>query len=231
MCAGTMLIEKGIIRGIATDSGHYQPDTRHVVNVLQALKMHGVDLKAITVQDFDGVLQGNGTYYLNAKGNWAAMAQRKQLNEAHMQQRRTDEENFGNAIKTMWEQGVQGGYYIDDTASKLHFLTHVLPLSKHVAGHETEGLNFLYALDAMAKATSREQKGQPNDPYVWIIEQWRTFLKGDVATNSGGMPNKRTSIPNFVTWLATKYPPGYTLPEVNTWLDEACKKTGHRFDA
>jgi hypothetical protein len=179
------------------------------------------------VQAFDGVLQGNGTYYLNAKGNWATMAKRKQLNEVHMQQRRTNEENFGNAIKTMWEQGVQAGYYIDDMANKLHFLTRVLPLSDRVA--DTEGLNVLYALDAMAKATIRSQNPAV-DFHVWLIKQWRTFLKGDVATKRDDKPNKRTSIPDFVIWLAANYPPGYPLPQVNTWLDEACKKTGHHFD-
>jgi hypothetical protein len=42
LCTGTMLIEKGRVRAICNDSGHYRPTVDHLINVLQALEMYGI---------------------------------------------------------------------------------------------------------------------------------------------------------------------------------------------
>lgn len=231
MCAGTMLIENGVVRGIATDSGHYRPDKSHIVNVLQALRMHGVDLSRVDVLDHDEIFQAKGDVFLAANGNWAAMAKRRQLNETHIKSRRADEKAFGDAIKTMWDQGVRGGFYTDDMSGKLYFVTHVLPLRKKIGGFDTEGLNFLYALDALAKAASRGADPK-NDWNAWCVNQWRSYLKGDTGTNRDGMPNKRTTVPSFVLWLKGKPEfSGWTPSQVNTWVEDVFKQTAHRFDA
>lgn len=231
MCSGTMLIEQGVIKGIATDSGHFRPDNTHVINVLQALRMHGVNLATIKVQDHDWIFQARGDAFLTANGNWASMLKRKQLNEDHMEHRRLDEKAFGDAIKKIWDQGVQGGYYTDDMASKLFFVTHVLPVRKKVAGHTTQGLNFLYALDAMAKATSRATDPSA-DWNAWVIDQWRTFIKGDTFTGRDGVANKESSIPGFVDRLnSMPMFGGWTRDQVDTWVRDVFQKTAHRFDA
>ena len=62
-------------------------------------------------------------------------------------------------------------------AGKLYFVTHVLPLRKTALGKEMEGLDFLYALDALAKATSRAEQSK-SDWDAWCVREWGTFVKG-----------------------------------------------------
>lgn len=230
MCAGTMLIQNGVIRGVSTDSGHYRPDNTHVVNLLQALRMRGVNLASVQVQDFQAIFQGNGDAFLAANGNWAAMAQRHQLNLQHIDARRLHEADFGDAIKQLWQQGLQKGFYTDNMPGRIYFASHVLP-GKSYDGHSLQGLNFLYALDALAKAISRGTD-PTTDWNAWCIESWRTFLKGDTITKRNGMPNKRSTIPYFADWLM-KLPSfnGWSKPNVITWTEKVFKETNHRFDA
>lgn len=54
MCTGSMLIENGVVKGISNDSGHYQPRIEHLLNVVEALRMYGVNLSAITVKAMGG---------------------------------------------------------------------------------------------------------------------------------------------------------------------------------
>jgi hypothetical protein len=64
LCTGTIQIQNGIIKGIANDSGHYQPTLDHLANVLQAFRMYGVDARSVAVyavpyswRDNKGVIQ------------------------------------------------------------------------------------------------------------------------------------------------------------------------------
>jgi hypothetical protein len=49
LCSGTIKIEMGRIKEITDASGHYRPTPYHMVNLLETLKMHGVNLGAIRV--------------------------------------------------------------------------------------------------------------------------------------------------------------------------------------
>ena len=49
LCTGSLLIEKGVVKKVKNDSGHYQPHLMHLQNVVQALRMVGVDPASIEV--------------------------------------------------------------------------------------------------------------------------------------------------------------------------------------
>lgn len=68
MCAGSIKIENGIVKGICNDSGHYQPTVNHLVNVLECLRMQGCNSKLIEVFDFSHNKIGSGIDVLNDKG-------------------------------------------------------------------------------------------------------------------------------------------------------------------
>lgn len=50
LCTGTMLIQKGVVKAIKNDSGHYQPTLEHLLNVVQALQMYGTNPADIQVK-------------------------------------------------------------------------------------------------------------------------------------------------------------------------------------
>jgi hypothetical protein len=50
LCTGTIQIFKGKVHAIRNDSGHYQPTIQHLINVVQTLRMHGVDPGTVWVQ-------------------------------------------------------------------------------------------------------------------------------------------------------------------------------------
>jgi hypothetical protein len=49
LCTGTILIERGRVRAIKNDSGHYRPTLEHLMNVVHALGMYGVPPSTLTV--------------------------------------------------------------------------------------------------------------------------------------------------------------------------------------
>ncbi len=49
LCTGSMLIEKGVVKKIKNDSGHYQPHLTHLQNVVQTLRMYDVNPATIEV--------------------------------------------------------------------------------------------------------------------------------------------------------------------------------------
>ncbi|NIO02195.1 MAG: hypothetical protein GTO42_08640 [Candidatus Latescibacteria bacterium] len=49
LCSGTIKIVNGEVREITDESGHYKPTPYHIINLLETLRMHGVDLGAIWV--------------------------------------------------------------------------------------------------------------------------------------------------------------------------------------
>lgn len=77
-CAGTMLIEKGVVKGIRNNSGHYEPPNDYMVNVLELLRTVGANLKSVEVYDFEGFKCGNGEEFLNKSNSWSTLAMRQQ---------------------------------------------------------------------------------------------------------------------------------------------------------
>jgi hypothetical protein len=69
-CSGSMLIEKGVVKGIRNNSGHYQPSDNHMVNVLELLRTVGVPLKDVEVVDYMNDRQLSGDEFLAERGNW-----------------------------------------------------------------------------------------------------------------------------------------------------------------
>jgi hypothetical protein len=58
VCSGTMLIEKGVIKRIRFDSGHYQPQANNYRALVMALRMWGVSLANVAFEDFNAHLLG-----------------------------------------------------------------------------------------------------------------------------------------------------------------------------
>ena len=58
VCSGTMLIERGVIKRIRFDSGHYQPQANNYRALVMALRMWGVPLDRVVFEDFNAHLLG-----------------------------------------------------------------------------------------------------------------------------------------------------------------------------
>jgi len=83
MCAGTMLIEGGIVKGICTDSGHYQPTDDHMLNVINTLMMVGASIAQTEVYSHDGTFKGPAMYFWNYNGNWSKLCDMQLVNFNH----------------------------------------------------------------------------------------------------------------------------------------------------
>jgi hypothetical protein len=98
MCAGSLRIEHGRVTGICNDSGHYRPTIHHLVNVLECLRMHGVNLGTLEVylHNSDKVSDfsknetwkanekfGSGLDLLMKSGNAARLLQARKEFKAH----------------------------------------------------------------------------------------------------------------------------------------------------
>ena len=57
-CSGTMLIERGVIKRIRFNSGHYQPTLNNMRSLVMALRMWGVRLNDVVFEDYQGQLVG-----------------------------------------------------------------------------------------------------------------------------------------------------------------------------
>jgi hypothetical protein len=83
-CAGTMLIEGGIIKAVRTDSGHYRTTEQNVVGLMMALRMYSVDIGRIYIFDYLNQPMGWGDELLR-KGSWdkfVAHAANERTNQA-----------------------------------------------------------------------------------------------------------------------------------------------------
>jgi hypothetical protein len=83
MCAGTMKIEGGIVRGICTDSGHYQPTDQHMLNVINTLMMVGAPIAQITVYNYDCTFQCDAHTFWAWNGNWSTLCDMRRVNLRH----------------------------------------------------------------------------------------------------------------------------------------------------
>lgn len=92
LCAGSIDIRNGVVRGIYNDSGHYMPSEDKLVAALETLRMYGVpQLDNIDVH-YIRMVNGNPTFpapekastFLSAQGNFTVLAKmRKQFEERH----------------------------------------------------------------------------------------------------------------------------------------------------
>ncbi|MGC4084194.1 MAG: hypothetical protein QM736_19305 [Vicinamibacterales bacterium] len=80
MFAGSMLIEGGVIKGIRSDSGHYQPADVNTASLLRALSMMGVPINQIEVYDYVGTLDSDGDFFLANNGSWQQIAAQRTKN-------------------------------------------------------------------------------------------------------------------------------------------------------
>lgn len=68
--AGTIRIEDGRIRGVRTDSGHYQPRLNSLYTFLWALVMYQVNLRDIEIFDYQNEPQGRADEFLQHPDIW-----------------------------------------------------------------------------------------------------------------------------------------------------------------
>jgi hypothetical protein len=99
LCTGTILIENGVVKAIANDSGHYQPTLEHLVNVIRTLQMHGANISKLEVyaapyswRDNTGTVQKQwGSFWatdvLTTRGSGGALYQRMQANQNNIKSR------------------------------------------------------------------------------------------------------------------------------------------------
>ena len=99
MCAGSIKIEKGIIKGMCPDSGHYKPTLNHVAYFLECLQMHGVNLDKVEVFDFKHQSVGSATDFLkNRSKNFLLLSGRKDFLK-NVQDQKKGPENFRLQLK------------------------------------------------------------------------------------------------------------------------------------
>jgi hypothetical protein len=99
LCTGTILIEYGLVKAIANDSGHYQPTHDHLLNVVQTLQMHGCNMNILYVwsapyswKDDNGVIQKvwgccSALEMLRKRGTGYGLYQRMDANQAQIANR------------------------------------------------------------------------------------------------------------------------------------------------
>lgn len=70
LCAGSMLIEGGVVKVVRSDSGHYKPQEGNMVSLLLALQMHGIDIRNIQVVNFSATQVVSAPKFIEANGDW-----------------------------------------------------------------------------------------------------------------------------------------------------------------
>lgn len=80
LCTGTIQIENGFVKGVANDSGHYQPSLDHLLNVAQTLKMQGCFMPSIVFHAIEASVPSSartnppGVVYTYNGDRWLAVA-------------------------------------------------------------------------------------------------------------------------------------------------------------
>jgi hypothetical protein len=64
LCAGGIYIEKGRIRAVSNSSGHYQPDARYMLNTIECLLMHGVNMSNVYIHVWRPERVGGAVSYM-----------------------------------------------------------------------------------------------------------------------------------------------------------------------
>ncbi len=81
-CGGTISFSNGVVTQIRNDSGHYKPVDQSMVKLLHYLRMNGMDLRKITVEqeqkfraNEDG-MKVRGDIFMANNGNWNSISAR-----------------------------------------------------------------------------------------------------------------------------------------------------------
>lgn len=159
LCAGTILIEQGLIKAVCNDSGHYQPDEANFMSFLQTLMMHGVNVQGIEIYDYGRKHRVSGRDFIQNRGNWArALVLGQQTayvaNDGAAQKYVSDKNSHKKRVAALWKQAVDG----------------------HIVANTTEGRQF-FAEKLLRNYTGRDGK----QPYAydvnttWILEVITTF--------------------------------------------------------
>lgn len=77
MAAGSMLIERGVIKAIRSDSGHYQPTPSNMLALLQALRMLGVNLSKVEMRDHYNKYCGKAPEFFTNNAKWDLLLKRR----------------------------------------------------------------------------------------------------------------------------------------------------------
>lgn len=91
-CSGTMLIERGVIKAVRINSGHYQPHMNNMRALVMALRMWGVPVNNVCFEDYQGnPINGTGkvTDVVNATND------RKDLNKGRQTTLADNKSAFG----------------------------------------------------------------------------------------------------------------------------------------
>jgi hypothetical protein len=67
LCAGTISIKNGRLRGISNQSGHYKPDTNALTQMVRELQNQGVQIRGIIVSDMVLQQETEGELYLQGR--------------------------------------------------------------------------------------------------------------------------------------------------------------------
>jgi hypothetical protein len=131
LCAGTILIENGYIRGVRNDSGHYQPDAKNLVSFLQALMMQGVNVQTVLVYDFIGKHCANGNEFLANGGVWIKSLLGSQptayaANDAAARQYISQKAEHRKQVAHLWQQAVSGGIVGNTEEGRFFFARRLL---------------------------------------------------------------------------------------------------------
>ena len=79
LCAGSMLIEGGVIKTVRSDSGHYKPTEQNMVSLLLALQMHGVNIANVRVVNFRATQIALAPEFIEANGDWTKFVDQRNI--------------------------------------------------------------------------------------------------------------------------------------------------------
>lgn len=79
LCAGSMLIEGGVIKTVRSDSGHYKPTEQNMVSLLLALQMHGVNITNVRVVNFRATQVALAPEFIEANGDWTKFVDQRNI--------------------------------------------------------------------------------------------------------------------------------------------------------
>jgi len=171
LCAGSIRIDKGKVTGVQTDSGHYQPDASHVVNVLRTLRMHGVDLSQVKVLDYEGKgLQVEADVFVNNDGSWGQILERGRSNVLNLQAVNGKHAELEKTIVRLWKDGLRRGTWRDDEQGAELFVGIFLQMWENpVSGKNTfAGVRPEYVLTAIGCESSGRKQAMDKE----LLAQW-----------------------------------------------------------
>lgn len=136
MCAGTIRITAGQIEAVANNSGHYRPSGSHFVALLEALRMHGVNLSQVDVCELVPAINKyrmtKAPAFLAAYGNWAQLMQQgrmsvKSSNMGAYADRMAEIRLDLGLVHWMWKEAVAAGIIGPGYEGRIFFVRTLLP--------------------------------------------------------------------------------------------------------